>query len=98
MVTGPLRVRGIEGEDVQVTVTYRIRRGGSSLSGEGSGERPGGHRSWPNSLEIETPERRLATGLAWLFGGARVSAEIAVEVPWGSKGPFETMTGSVEGD
>jgi hypothetical protein len=50
----------------------------------------------PDSLGIETPERRLSTGLAWLFAGARVSADIAVEVPWGAKVRFETMSGSVE--
>jgi hypothetical protein len=69
-VTGTLRVRGIEGEDAEVTVDYRIRASdqasaeraldsGRVLVDRGSG-----------SLEIETPERRLATGLAWLLGGA----------------------------
>jgi hypothetical protein len=43
-----------------------------------------------------SPERRLATGLAWLFAGARVSADIAVDVPWGAKVRLETMSGTVE--
>ena len=96
MVTGPLRVRGIEGEDVQVTVTYRIRAADQASAERALESGRVAIDRGPNSLEIETPERRLATGLAWLFGGARVSAEIAVEVPWGSKVRFETMTGSVE--
>jgi hypothetical protein len=50
------------------------------------------------SLEIETPERRLSTGLAWLFGGARVSADILIEAPWGTKLRFETMSGSLEAE
>jgi hypothetical protein len=50
----------------------------------------------PGSLEVETPERRLSTGLAWLFGGARVRADVAVEVPWGTKVRYETMSGSIE--
>jgi len=95
-VTGLLRVRGIEGEDVHVTVTYRIRAADHASaeraleSGRVSVDRG------PDSLDIETPERRLSTGLAWLFGGARVSADFAVEVPWGAKLNFETMSGSVE--
>ena len=95
-VTGTLRVRGIDGEDVRVTVTYRIRAADHAAaeraleSGRVAIERGTG------SLEIETPERRLSTGLAWLLGGARVSADIAVEVPWGAKLRFETMSGSVE--
>ena len=95
-VTGMLRVRGIEGEDVHVTVTYRIR-----AADHASAERAleSGRvlvDRGPDSLEIETPERRLSTGLAWLFGGARVSADFVVEVPWGAKLNFETMSGSVE--
>jgi hypothetical protein len=95
-VTGTLRVRGIEGEDARVTVSYRIRAADHAAaeraleSGRVAIERGTG------SLEIETPERRLSTGLAWLLGGARVSADIAVEMPWGAKLRFETMSGSVE--
>jgi hypothetical protein len=95
-VTGLLRVRGIEGEDVHVTVTYRIRAADHASaeraleSGRVSVDRG------PDSLDIETPERRLSTGLAWLFGGARVSADFVVEVPWGAKLNLETMSGSVE--
>jgi hypothetical protein len=50
----------------------------------------------PGSLDVETPERRLATGLAWLFGGARVSANVTIDVPWGTKVRYETMSGSIE--
>ena len=95
-VTGMLRVRGIEGEDAHVTVNYRIRAADHASaeraleSGRVIIDRGAG------SLDIETPERRLSTGLAWLFGGARVSAHIVVEVPWGAKLRFETMSGSIE--
>ncbi len=95
-VTGLLRVRGIEGEDVHVTVTYRIRAA-DHASAERALEsgRVLVDRS-TDSLDIETPERRLSTGLAWLFAGARVSADFVVEVPWGAKLNLETMSGSVE--
>ncbi len=97
-VTGTMRLRGVEGEDARVTIDYRIRAGdqasaeraldsGRVLVDRGSG-----------SLQIETPERRLSTGLAWLFGGARVNADIAVEVPWGAQIRLETMSGSIEAD
>ena len=96
--TGTLRVKGIEGEDARVTVDYRIRAAdqasaeraldtGRVITSRGSG-----------SLEIETPDRRFSTGLAWLFGGARVTADIFVEVPWGAHIRLETMSGSIEAD
>ena len=50
----------------------------------------------PGSLEVETPERRLSTGLAWLFGGARVGADVTLDVPWGTRVRYETMSGSIE--
>lgn len=95
-VSGLLRVRGIEGEDAHVTVRYRIR-----AADQASAERAldTGHVSIDRSegrLTIETPERRLSTGLAWLFGGARVSADISVDLPWGTKVRLETMGGSIE--
>ncbi|MGD0017899.1 MAG: DUF4097 family beta strand repeat-containing protein [Candidatus Limnocylindrales bacterium] len=95
-VTGLLRVRGIEGEDAHVTVTYRIRAADQASAERALQSGRVAIERGVNSLEIETPERRLSTGLAWLFGGARVSADIAVEVPWGAKVRFETMSGSVE--
>jgi hypothetical protein len=97
-VTGLLRVRGIDGDDARVTVAYRIRATDHASaeraldSGRVAVERGDG------SLEIQTPERRLSTGLAWLFGGARVSADILVEAPWGTKLRFETMSGSIEAE
>ena len=97
-VTGLLHVRGIDGDDARVTVAYRIRATDHASaeraldSGRVAIERGNG------SLEIETPERRLSTGLAWLFGGARVSADILVEAPWGTKLRFETMSGSLEAE
>jgi hypothetical protein len=95
-ITGVLRVRGIEGDAVHVTVTYRIR-----ATDQASAERAleSGRVTFdrgPGFLGIETPERRLSTGLAWLFGGARVNADIAVDVPWGAKVRVETMSGSIE--
>ena len=95
-VTGKIRVRGVEGEDVRVAVTYRIR-----ATDHASAERAleSGRiivDRGPDFMEVETPERRLSTGLAWLFGGARVGADFDVEVPWGARVRFETMSGSVE--
>jgi hypothetical protein len=95
-LSGKLRVRGIEGEEARLTVTYRIRatdqvaaervlETGRVIVDRG-----------PGSLEVETPERRLATGLAWLFGGARVGADVTLDVPWGTKVRYETMSGSIE--
>ena len=95
-ISGALRVRGVEGEEARLTVTYRIRAAdqaaaeraletGRVVVDRGSG-----------SLEVETPERRLSTGLAWLFGGARVSADVTVDVPWGTRVRYETMNGSIE--
>jgi hypothetical protein len=95
-VTGLLRVRGIEGEDVNVTVTYRIRAADHASAERALESGRVAIDRGPDSLAIETPERRLATGLAWLFGGARVRADIAVDVPWGAKVRFETMSGTVE--
>jgi hypothetical protein len=97
-VTGTLRVRGIEGEEAHVTVAYRIR-----ATDHASAERAldSGRvliDRGTNSLDIETPERRLATGLAWLFGGARVNADIMVEVPYGTAVRLETMSGSIEAE
>jgi hypothetical protein len=95
-VTGSVRIRGIEGEDARLTVAYRIR-----ATDEASAERilDGGRvlvDRAPGSLEVETPERRLATGIAWLFGGARVGADVALEVPWGATVRLETVSGTVE--
>ncbi len=95
-VTGLLRVRGIEGEDVHVTVTYRIRAADHAAAERALESGRVAIDRGPESLAIETPERRLASGLAWLFAGARVGADIAVEVPWGAKLRFETMSGSIE--
>ena len=95
-VTGLLRVRGIEGEDVHVTVTYRIRAADHASAERALDSGRVAFERGPSSLLIETPERRLSTGLAWLFGGARVSADLTVEVPWGARLRFETMSGSVE--
>jgi hypothetical protein len=95
-ITGALRVRGIEGEEARLTVTYRIRAA-DHIAAERALEtgRVIVDRG-PGSLEVETAERRLSTGLAWLFGGARVSANISIDVPWGTKVRYETMSGSIE--
>jgi hypothetical protein len=95
-VTGKLTVRGIEGEEARVTIRYRIR-----ATDEASAERAleTGRVLVERSdgrLSIETPERRLSTGLAWLMSGARVSADISVDVPWGTRVRLETMNGSIQ--
>jgi hypothetical protein len=95
-VGGTLRARGIDGEDAHVTVVYRIRARDQASAERaldtGRVQIERGDR-W---LEIETPERRLSTGLAWLFSGARVNADISVELPWGSTVRLETLNGSIE--
>ncbi len=95
-ITGKLRVRGIDGEEARLTVTYRIRAE-DQLAAERALEtgRVIVDRG-PGSLDLETPERRLSTGLAWLFGGARVNADITMDVPWGTRVRYETMSGSIE--
>ena len=95
-ITGALRVRGVEGDEARLTVTYRIRAA-DHVAAERALEtgRVLVDRG-PGSLDVETPERRLATGLAWLFGGARVSANVTIDVPWGTKVRYETMSGSIE--
>ena len=95
-LSGTLRVRGVEGDEARLTVNYRIR----------AADQPSAERALetgrvlvdrgPGSLAIETPERRLSTGLAWLFGGARVGADMSLEVPWGTRIRYETMSGSIE--
>jgi len=95
-ISGTLRVRGVDGDEARLTVTYRIRAADQAAavraleSGRVIVDRG------PGSLEIETPERRLSTGLAWLFGGARVSADVTLEVPWGTRVRYESMSGSIE--
>jgi hypothetical protein len=95
-LSGTLRVRGIEGEDARLAVTYRIRAT-DHLAAERALEtgRVIVDRG-PGSLEVETPERRLSTGLAWLFSGARVGADVSLDVPYGTRVRYETMSGSVE--
>jgi DUF4097 and DUF4098 domain-containing protein YvlB len=95
-VGGTIRARGIEGEEAHVTVVYRIRAHDQASAERaletGRVQIERGER-W---LEIETPERRLSTGLAWLFSGARVNADISVELPWGSTVRLETISGGIE--
>jgi hypothetical protein len=95
-VSGALRVRGIDGDEARLTVTYRIRSA-DQVSAERALEsgRVIVDRG-PTSLSVETPERRLSTGLAWLFGGARVGADVSIDVPWGTRVRYETMSGSIE--
>jgi hypothetical protein len=95
-ITGSLRVRGIEGDDVHLTVTYRIRATDQVAAERALDSGRVSIDRGPGYLAIETPERRLATGLAWLFGGARVSADISIDVPWGANVRIETLSGSVE--
>jgi hypothetical protein len=95
-VGGTIRARGIDGEEAHVTVVYRIRAHDQASAERaletGRVQIERGER-W---LEIETPERRLSTGLAWLFSGARVNADISIELPWGSTVRLETLSGGIE--
>jgi hypothetical protein len=95
-ISGTLRVRGIEGEEARLTVTYRIRAADQAAAERALETGRVIVDRGPGSLDVETPERRLSTGLAWLFGGARVRADVAIEVPWGTRIRYETMSGSIE--
>ena len=95
-VNGPLRVRGIDGEEAHLTVVYRIRSADQASAERALETGRVIVDRGPGSLSVETPERRLSTGLAWLFGGARVAAEVSIDVPWGARIRYETMSGSIE--
>jgi hypothetical protein len=95
-ISGTLQVRGIDGEEARLSVTYRIRAADQAAAERALETGRVLVDRGPGSLEVETPERRLSTGLAWLFGGARVSADVAIDVPWGTRVRYETMSGSIE--
>jgi hypothetical protein len=95
-ISGLLRIRGVDGDDARLSVRYRIRAADQAAAERALETGRVTVDRGPGSLEVEAPERRLATGLAWLFGGARVSADIGLEVPWGTRVRFETMSGSIE--
>jgi hypothetical protein len=96
-LTGTLRIRGIEGEDAHLSVTYRIRAADQLAAERALDTGRVIVDRGPGSLEVETPDRRVSTGLAWLFGGARVfRADVSLDVPWGTKIRYETMSGSIE--
>jgi hypothetical protein len=95
-ISGTLRVRGIDGEDAHLSVVYRIRATDQGLAERALETGRVIVDRGPSSLSVETPERRLSTGLAWLFGGARVGADVSIDVPWGTRVRYETMNGSIE--
>jgi hypothetical protein len=95
-ISGTLRVRGIDGEEAHLSVVYRIRATDQALAERALETGRVIVDRGPNSLAVETPERRLSTGLAWLFGGARVRADVSIDVPWGTRVRYETMNGSIE--
>jgi hypothetical protein len=95
-IGGTLRVRGIDGEEAHLSVVYRIRATDQGLAERALETGRVIVDRGPNSMSVETPERRLSTGLAWLFGGARVGADVSIEVPWGTRIRYETMNGSIE--
>jgi len=97
-ISGILRVRGIDGEEAHLSVTYRIRATDQAAAERALETGRVLIDRGPGSLEVETPERRLSTGLVWLFGGARVSADVSVDVPWGTRVRYETMSGSIEAE
>jgi hypothetical protein len=95
-LSGRLRVQGADGDEARLTVSYRIRAGDQAAAERALETGRVIVDRGPSWLEVETPERRISTGLAWLFGGARVGADISLEVPWGTKVRVETMSGSIE--
>jgi hypothetical protein len=95
-ISGRLRVQGADGDEARLTVSYRIRASDQAAAERALETGRVIVDRGPSWLEVETPERRISTGLAWLFGGARVGADISLEVPWGTKVRVETMSGSIE--
>jgi hypothetical protein len=95
-IRGLLRVRGIDGEEAHLTVTYRIRAADQAAAERALETGRVSVDRGPSSLDVESPERRLSTGLAWLFGGARVTADVSLAVPWGTRIRYETMSGTIE--
>ena len=95
-ISGTLRVRGIDGDEAHLSVVYRIRATDQSLAERALETGRVIVDRGPSSLSVETPERRLSTGLAWLFGGARGGADVSIDVPWGTRVRYETMNGSIE--
>jgi hypothetical protein len=95
-VTGALRIRGIDGDEARLAVTYRIRAADHASAERALETGRVIVDRGPESLEVETPERRLSTGLAWLLAGARVQADVSLDVPWGTRVRYETMSGHIE--
>jgi hypothetical protein len=95
-ISGLLRVRGADGTEARLTVTYRIRAADQAAAERALESGRVIVDRGPGYIDVETPERRLSTGLAWLFGGARVGADVSLEVPWGTRVRYETMNGSIE--
>lgn len=95
-ISGLLQIRGVDGEDARLTVTYRICAADQAAAERSLATGRVTVDRGPGSLEVEAPERRLATGIAWLFSGARVSADISLDVPWGTRVRYETMSGNIE--
>jgi len=85
-IRGLLRVRGIDGEEARLTVTYRIRAADQDAAERALETGRVTVDRGPGSLDVETPERRLSTGLAWLFQWRPpVNADISLDVPWGTR-------------
>lgn len=95
-ISGQMRIRGTDGNEATLTVSYRIRAADQAAAARALETGRVIVDRGPSWLDVETPERRISTGLAWLFGGARVGADILLEVPWGTKVRMETMSGSIE--
>lgn len=95
-VSGLLRIRGIDGDEAKLTIGYRIRATDQAAAERALESGRVFIVRGPGTLDIETPERRLATGLAWLLGGARVTADVGIDIPWGTSVTVETVSGAIE--
>ena len=95
-LSGLLTIRGADGGEARLTVSYRIRAADQAAAERALETGRVLVDRGPSWLQVESPERRIATGLAWLFGGARVGADVSLEVPWGTKVRIETMSGTIE--
>ena len=95
-ISGLLSIRGTDGDEATLTIAYRIRAADQAAAERALETGRVIVDRGPSWLNVESPERRISTGLAWLFGGARVGADVSLEVPWATKVRIETMNGTIE--
>ncbi len=95
-VAGAIRVSGVDGDTATIRIKYRVRAADQASAERALEQAEVRVERTANGILVETPERRLSSGLAWLFGGSRVTAEIEAAVPHGAELSLETVSGSID--